>query len=723
MAGYRLCPGMAVALAAIAGPPAAAQTAAPAQPTASRPAAQGDAAPSAQANAVAQIVVTANKRRERQRDVANSVTAIIGAQLDRRQEITVQDLVSQVPGLSVEADDKSEVRIVLRGLNTGGVGTEVASVLDDVPTNPTGAQNQAAINTPNYDTYDLQRIEVLRGPQSTLYGATAEGGLIKYVTNPPDPTRYSAALEGGIDGATDGGIGGSLKGFANFPLLDGRAALRITAWNDWLPGYIDDPARDKTNYNSGQQYGWRASLLVTPITDLTIRLTAERQSLFSNGLDFLQVQGAALTPATPPANQLSLLNNSLAYNARLPQPAQNEAAVYYANINYDLGFANVTSITSFAIDNFNNRFDLSDTNLAPATSFGSYLGTNFSCLAQLVNQRQNAATHNFHQGVRLTSDPGTTLLGRQLEYLAGVYYSRETAQLLQGVDAISAANVNKLLAPAPGSTAVQSSLSDWAVFGQLDYYLLPNVAVAFGGRFEGTAKRSQTVDFPYIFYAPAFTVQPETTSNDHDALYSVAPRWRVNDDTMFYGRIATGYRPGGPNIPVPGHPEVPDFYNPDRTVNYEIGWRQDLFDKSVSIDLTGFYINWRDVQVLSVLGAFGFNSNAGSALSKGVEWTFTWVPLPGLRLNATGSYQDSLITSDDAAIGAIKNQYLPYVPNVSNSVNVDYGWKVTDRFRAYVSGTWSYVGDRFTGFAPAGGVTASHVLLPGYNTGSLRGVL
>lgn len=722
MGGYRSCPGMAVVFTAVAGTTAAAQTAAPVQRPAQAPLTPGITAPSpsAASNAVEQIIVTANKRRERQRDVANSVTAITGAQLDLRQEVTVQDLVSQVPGLSVEADDKSVVRIILRGLNTGGVGTEVASVLDDVPTNPTGAQNQAAINTPNYDTYDLQRIEVLRGPQSTLYGATAEGGLIKYVTNPPDPTSYSGALEAGVNGTPDGGIGGSLKGFANFPLLGGKAALRITAWNEWIPGYIDDPERDKTDYNSGQQYGWRASLLVNPIQDLTIRLTAERQSLFSNGLDYLQVQGAALTPGAPPANQLALLNNSLVYNSRLPQPAQNEAAVYYANISYNLGFADLTSITSFAIDNFNNRFDLSNDNLAPGVTFANYLGAAVYGAPVLVNERQNSNTDKFNQEVRLTSDPATTLFDRKLEYLAGVYYTRETTTLLQGVDAISASDTANLLAPAPGSTAVESSLSDWAIFGQVDYYLLPNVDVALGGRFEGTAQRSQTIDFPYIFYSSAFSIKPETSSNDHDGLYSVAPRWRVNDDTMFYGRIATGYRPGGPNIPVPGHPEVPDFYNPDRTVNYEIGWRQDLFGKQVSIDLTGFYIDWKDVQVLSVLGAFGFNSNAGSAVSKGVEWNLTWVPFTGLRLNATGSYQDSRITSADAAIGATNGEFLPYVPNVTNSVNVDYRWKVTDRFKAYVSGTWSYIGDRFTDFAGAGGVTTSHVLLPGYHTGSLR---
>ncbi len=732
MRHLRLRPGMAFAMTAMAGLPAAAQSVA--NPDAGSTAApravplMNSAAPAsakqvpgqpaaAKQNAVEQIIVTANKRRERQRDVANSVTAISGATLDQRQEVTLQDLVSQVPGLSVEADDKSAVRIILRGLNSGGAGAEVASVLDDVPTNATSAQNNAAINTPNFDTYDLQRIEVLRGPQGTLYGATAEGGLIKYVTNPPDPTRYSGALETGIDGTTDGGIGGSLKGFANFPFWDGKAALRITAWNEWIPGYIDNPKRGKTNENSGQQYGWRASLLVTPTPELTIRLTAERQSLFSNGLDYLQVPGAALTPSAPPANQLDI-GNRLINNTRLPTPAQNESAIYYANIAYDFGWLTLTSITGFTIENFNNRFDISDTNLAPGLSFANYLAQNVYGVPTVVNERQNSNNDKFTQEVRLSSDPGSAFLGRKLEWLGGAYFTRETSALLQGVDALSSANTLTVLNPAAGSTAVESALSEWAVFGQLDYYFLPNVDLALGGRWSGTAQHSQTTDFPYVFYGSG--VQPEADSNDHDALYSLAPRWRISDDTMIYGRLATGFRPGGPNIPVPDHPEVPTFYNPDRTVNYEIGWRQDLFDKSVAIDLTAFYISWKDVQVLSVLGAFGFNGNAGSAVSKGVEWNLTWVPLNGLKLNATGSYQDSRLTADAPGIGGAEGDFLPYVPTVSSSVNIDYRWNVTDRFRAYVSGTWSYIGERYTSFAPAGGVTSSHVQLPGYNTGSLR---
>ncbi len=679
-----------------------------------------------QPSAVELIIVTANKRRERQRDVANSVTALTGRELDRRQIITIQDLVSQVPGLSVEDADKTEVRIVLRGLNAGSVGATVASVVDEVPTNVTAALNNGGINTPNYDPYDLQRVEVLRGPQGTLYGATAEGGLIKYVTNPPDLNTYSGALEGGLDGATMGSIGGSLKGFANFPLVPGKVGLRLTAWNDWLPGYIDNPERGKTNVNSGQQYGWRASLLAEPTPELSIRLTAQRQSLFSNGLDSLQVAGAALTPLTPPANQLSIIN-PLQNNTALPTNGQVETAVYNANVSYDADWATLTSITAYSFDNFRNRFDLTYANLAPGTTYSDYLGAQVYGTAPFVGERQNTDSGKFSEELRLASDSGLTLLGRRFEWLIGGFYTHETSSLLQFADAIDPAHPNQLLQPAlpAGGLRLYDALSEWAFYANIDYYLTPTIDVALGGRLSGTTQHSQANDVCCVFFGPTATAQ-EISSNDHDQLFSVAPRWRVSDDTLLYARIASGFRPGGPNIPVQGFPNLPSSYGPDRTVNYELGLRQDLFDKRVSIDVTGFYITWKDVQVLSLVnttsGPLGVNGNAGSAISKGVEWSLTWAPLRGLRLNATGSYQDSRIAQNAAGLGAAAGDFLPYVPYLTSSVNVDYGWTVLDRYRAYVSGTWSYTGQRYTSFVapPSNAVIELHVALPGYHTGSIR---
>jgi outer membrane receptor protein involved in Fe transport len=687
------------------------------------PSTSEDVAPSG-SKAIEQIIVTANKREEYQRRVANSVTALSGKELDRRQEVSLQDLAAQVPGLSLETDDKTAVRIVLRGLNTGSVGATVASLLDDVPTNATNAQGNGGTNTPNLDTYDLQRIEVLRGPQGTLYGATAEGGLVQYVTNPPDLTRYSGGLEAGIDGEPVGGIGGSLKGFANIPFAGGKAALRVTAWNEWTPGYIDNPEEGKTNTNSAQQYGWRASLLVQPVEDLSVRLTAERQSLFSNNADYVDVAGAALTPAMPPKNQLAI-TNGLSNSTLLTQPSQNEVAIYSGRVNYDFGWSNLTSITAYSFGKFESFFDETNTNAAPGLPFGAYLGSVYGVPAA-VDERQNSNTGKFTQEVRLASETGQTLLGRDINWIGGFYYTHESVAFLQALDARNAASVNSYLGSPvgpPGGDRDYGALSEWAMFGQVDYHLIPTFDVEVGGRWSGTAQHSDASFQCCLVFGPSAN-EREITSNDHDALYSVAPRWQPTDETMVYGRIATGYRPGGPNTPIPGVTGIPSSYQPDRTVNYEIGLRQDLFNKTVSVDLTGYYINWKNVQILSIVessaGPVGVNGNAGSATSKGAEWSFTWVPLRGLKINDVGAYTDARLTADALGLGGLKGDYLPYVPDVTNSVNVEYGWTPMDGYRAYVSGTWSYTGTRYTSFAPAGGVTESHVLLGSYNTGAIR---
>ena len=694
------------------GQPAKTNPSNPAKPVAVRPSSD---------TAVEQIVVTANKRRELQRNVANSVTAITGKTLERRQDTSIQDLASQVPGLSVQVADKTQVRIVLRGLNTGSVGTEVASVLDDVPTSAESAQNNAGVNSSNFDTYDLSRIEVLQGPQGTLYGATAEGGIVKYVTNPPTLGKHSAALESGVSGATDGGIGGSLKGFVNIPLVKDFASIRLTGWNEWIPGFIDNPEAGKTNANSGHQYGWRASLLVEPTSALYIRLTAERQTLFSNNTDLIQAVGAARDPMAPPANQLSI-PNGLVNNSRLSNTGQNEAAVYYADINYDFGWSNLTSITSYTFNDVKTNADASNTNIAAGVDYADYLDANAYGVPLVIGERQNSNLGKFNQEVRLTNDPGLTVLGRQFEWLGGAFYTHENTAFLQYLDARDAGGLG-VLAPPAGGVAEDAALSSWAVFGQIDYHLIPTFDVSLGGRFSGTAQHSQTIYGCCVLYGPTRSLG-EVNSNDHDALYSVAPRWRPTDNTMVYGRIATGYRPGGANIPVPGIAGLPNTYQPDRTVNYEVGVRQDLFDKKVAVDVTGFYVNWKNVQILSVFntpeGPFSVNGNAGSASSKGVEWTLRWVPLHGLTLSTSGEYTDARLTKNAPGLGAFAGDYLPYVPDVTNSVNVEYDWNLLGRYPAYVSGTWSYTGVRSTDFSPTTTVTVSHLQLPSYNTGAIR---
>lgn len=673
--------------------------------------------------AIEQVVVTVSKRRELARRVSNSVTAVTGKTLDQRQQLTVQDLVGEVPGLSTESSSKADVRIVLRGLNTGSGGATVASVLDDVPTNPVGAQTNASINTPNFETFDLSRIEVLRGPQSSLYGATAEGGIIKYVTTPPDLTKFSGELEGGVNGIDSGGIGGSTKGWANLPLVPNVVAIRVAAWNDWLPGYVNDPTIGKTDSNSGQEYGYRVSLLVQPTSDLTIRLLAERQSLFTNNADYLQAVGASLTPLTPPVNQLALANG-LQNSTLRPQNFQNEAGVYDVSVANDFHFATLTSITSYVFTDYNWHLD--DTNVA-AGAAGYTLGgllSPFYPSAIGIFENQNSNTGKFNQEVRLASDPGTGVWGHRLDWLGGFFYTRENSALLEDFTPFNARNRAITYTTPLGSESVRANLAEWAIFGQVDFYILPKLDLTLGGRFEGNTQYSQNQVGEGLITSPPYGFNPATTSNEHDGLYTIAPRWRPTDNTMVYGRIATGFRPGGPNTPVPGAPQVPTSYGPDSVVNYEAGIRQDFLNRKLAVDITGFWVDWRDVQILSIIdtdaGPFGFNGNAGRAQSKGVEWDISWTPFRGLLIEALGDYADARLAASAPGLGASSGQTLPYVPAVSQSVNVDYNWHIGEKVSAFASGSWSFVGTRYTDFSSTPALNESHVKLPVYNTLALR---
>ncbi len=155
-----------------------------------------------------EILVTANRREQSLVEVPFAVTAVSGDILEERALTDIRDFAALVPGFAIDDRGGTDLRLILRGQNTGGAGASVATMMDDVVLSSTSALSNGSTVTPNFETYDLERIEVLRGPQGTLYGATAQGGLLKYVTRAPDLTRFSGSAEVGIE---------SVKCFVNFP--------------------------------------------------------------------------------------------------------------------------------------------------------------------------------------------------------------------------------------------------------------------------------------------------------------------------------------------------------------------------------------------------------------------------------------------------------------------------------------------------------------------------
>lgn len=204
-----------------------------------------------------EVIVTAQKRSENLMDVPMSLTALSGEELQRSQSYRFEDYVGTVPGLAVvNSFGATGSQLVIRGLTTGAltVNSSVATYLDETPYVIVGGYAASYLSAPNLDTFDMNRIEVLRGPQGTLYGANALGGLLKYVTNAPDPSGFSAAAEMGGSTVQDGVSGFDAHGMVNIP-LGSDLAFRLVGYDTYYSGFIDDPSRGVTDINGSHYAG------------------------------------------------------------------------------------------------------------------------------------------------------------------------------------------------------------------------------------------------------------------------------------------------------------------------------------------------------------------------------------------------------------------------------------------------------------------------------------
>jgi outer membrane receptor protein involved in Fe transport len=640
------------------------------------------------------IIVTAEKRPEHLMDVPMSVSVLAGGDLDRLKDRSFVDYASLVPGLSLQIAQPGNTRLTLRGENAGGDGSTVAVYIDESPFGSSSALLNGGVTAGDFDTWDMQRIEVLRGPQGTLYGANSEGGLLKFVTNAPVLGTLSGAAETSGESVAHGGLGGDVHATVNLPLGD-LVALRLSGFDQDVAGYLYDPATGEHDLNDGHRQGGRASLLVAPSDELSLRLTAVSQQDKYDGTNEVDVNPVTLQP----------LHGDLTQERVLPEPSSFKYENYNATIDWNPGAVRLVSSTSYGLSK-------SDTVSDATPLFGGLAGELFGG-SPGTPLDDNVGVNKFTQEIRLAS-AGVTALAWQV----GGYYTREFGTLNEHLNAV--ALPGDALLGLVEQPFIASVYKETAGFGDVTYHFNSQFDLQLGGRYSHNEQSAEEITTFNALISPTPAIY--TASSDGNVFtYSVAPSWHVDTNTMVYARVASGYRPGGPNVLPPGTPSsVEHEYGSDKTTNEEIGFRSSQFHGALSLDAALFNVNWKNIQLLEIVDGFGVNGNGGTAKSQGVEWTLAYAPAQGIKLQWVGAYTDAKLTSPAPALDANSGDPLPYAPKWGTSLDGEYRRDVFAGYQGFVGATWSYVGSRSSDFASSPAAVPGQVDLPSYNTTAAR---
>lgn len=605
-----------------------------------------------------ELIVTAQKREQALIDVPQSVSVVNGATLEKQQAVTFQDFAKLVPGLQLEQSNPGEGRLVLRGVNTGGVASTVSTYIDETPFGSSSGQNNGAILAGEFDTFDVERIEVLRGPQGTLYGASSLGGVVKFVTNRPDPGTFEGRVRGTAE-TTDGGEMSYMgQALINLPLSD-KAALRASGFYRSYGGYIDSIGTAgsdvEKNINGSKSYGGRISALFAPSENLSIRLTALLQDFDSDSGSTIEVDPSTLSP----------LYGGLTNSQYVPEFTKVKYRLYNGTLDWDLGFADLLSSTSYAIQDVTLRDDLT-------TPYGAALGLPSDIgLAQMTNLTK------WTQEVRLQSPSDESF-----EWLIGGYYTHEKGGIFQRIDLFEPGtlNVDPLL-PNIADIFTTSTYEEYAAFGNATVHLGPRFDITLGGRY---SHNKQFVDQggTGLLAPPAL----ESRSSEGVFTWSGAAKYKVSSNVALYTRVAKGFRPGGPNLLPPNVPTgTPQTYSSDSLISYEAGIKAETADRSFSIDAAAFHIDWTDIQLFTVINNFGLNANGGKAKSDGFEFTATLRPTRGFVFSLNGAYTKARLKTDtDPNVGGLSGDPLPFTPKFNVNANVDYSWSLGGDSEAFV---------------------------------------
>ena len=635
---------------------------------ASAPAPAASAASAVASDAPQTVFITANRRREPAREVPMQVDRLSAEELAQGGARSLIDYLGDQPGVDVKTNGGAGLGAVsIRGVTTGDqtIAT-VGTYIDDVAYGSSSAFAAGSQTALDMALLDLNHIEVLRGPQGTLYGAGAMGGVIKYVTNEPDTGELSGKVALGASATKGGGAGNTVNAVVNVPIKADVAALRVSAFHDHDGGFVDVlGAAAGKNLDKGDTNGGRVALLVEPSARFHIRATALTQDIKRGNSDFTDIDPATGKPVDGWNQREQMLREP--HSMRTSQGA--------VDLEYDFGPARLNSITSIQRSKLGQVYDLSSV-------YAPLINQFFGFLPDTVSEDIAADVHKTTQEFRLTS-----VAGGSVEWLAGLYWDRETADQKQHVlDTLAGGS------PLPDLALLDlvSKYQEMAAYGDVTWNATPTLAFTGGVR---VAQNKQ--DFTQNASGPlAGSSFPTSHSKETPKTWLATARYALTPTSNVYVRAASGYRPGGPNAvlddPATGQPLAPPTFAHDSLWSYEAGYKGDLFDNTLSIETAVYDIRWHDIQQVYSVNGFGVVVNGGKAEIQGFELGATW--RPSARWSVVGhlSTIDARLKQDAPGLGTA-GQRLPNSPDLAASL----GAKASFDLAGHAS--WFGASERYAG--------------------------
>lgn len=694
-----------------------------------------------------EVVVTANKRTEDTKDVPFSIGVVEGKELLDLHVENYEDISRLVPGVSFAAHNNGpngagQDNITIRGVSSTVGNPTVGIYIDEVPIiTITGYEGDAEPRL-----IDIDRIEVLRGPQGTLYGASSEGGTVRYITAQPDSHSTSGYFRQELSGTEHGSFNYDERGVLNLPIAPDLLALRISAEYGHNSGYIDHYALDGSLALGTATAGPLLERGVNSDSNLAINAKAL----------WTPTENISVTPSI--LYQRTVLDDSSTFMPSLglykefnQVPGYDRDALFIPSLTVKagLGFADFTSVSGYVNRNVLRDADGTYYNTTAVAQFyldaqttppyTTHAAANNNILGNIASPVTFTDHFNtFTQELRLSSPAEQ----QRIKWVAGLFFSNQewthldyepAPGFMSAFQSIYGYSINQdpVLNPTIGTANFDpnfwandliwevydhNDVKQYAAFGQIDVDLLPTLHLGIGDRYVRATESFNEFGSGFFEYGNAgaygLPLYAQSTSFS-SSTPKITLKYDVTPESSLYATAGKGFRLGGATTPntnaacVAGLAELgdssaPKSYGPDQLWSYEIGSKSLVFDKTLSVNADVYMINWTDLQQTIQIPICGgaLNINVGDARAVGGELEVRYKPrfVPGLTLGANLGAEHAYITSSTDLSPAKTGQNVLYTPNVTATLLADYTWKITDSVSGFLRGDYEYTGTSYGSF-------------------------